>query len=118
MKSKQRIINIMSELVKNSLEADSSDININVKRLPEYFEVTVQDNGGGMDEKTLTEVREKLEQPHRVVYDEYYSGLAGFNQSDSGLNIVGFQVDEAEVETSDEGTTIRVKRARHKNEKK
>ena len=110
MKSKQRIINIMSELVKNSLEADAEDINVNIKRNPEFIEITVQDNGRGMDEKTVQGVREKLNQAHRTIYDEYYSGLAGFNQSDSGLNVVGFQVDEAEIETSPEGTTIRVKR--------
>lgn len=118
MKSKQRIINIMSELVKNSLEAEATDINVNIKRNPDFFEVTVQDDGGGMDEKTLENVREKLNQPHRGIYDEYYSGLAGFQQSESGLKLVAFQVDEAEVETSPEGTTIRVKRDRHKNEKK
>lgn len=118
MKSKQRIINIMSELVKNSLEADAGDINVNIKRNPEFIEITVQDDGWGMDDKTVQEVQEKLNQAHRAIYDEYYSGLAGFQQSDSGLNIVGFQVDEAEVISSPEGTTIRVKRDRHKNEKK
>ena len=47
---------------------------------------------------------------NREIYDEYYSGLAGFNQSDSGLNVVGFQIDESEITSSPEGTTIRVKR--------
>lgn len=108
----------MGELVKNSLEADAEDINVNIKRNSEFLEITVQDDGRGMDAKTLQEVQEKLNQEHRAIYDEYYSGLAGFQQSDSGLNIVGFQVDEAEVTSSPEGTTIRVKRARHKNEKK
>lgn len=32
MKAQQRIINIMSELVKNALEADSTDINVSIKR--------------------------------------------------------------------------------------
>lgn len=117
MKSKQRIINIMGELVKNSLEADAEDINVNIKRTPECIEITVQDDGRGMDEQTLKKVQEKLNQEHRTIYDEYYSGLAGLNQSESGLNLVGFQVDEAEVTSSPEGTTIRVKRDRQKNEK-
>ena len=110
MKAQQRIINIMSELVKNALEADSTDINVSIKRSADLFEITIQDNGKGMDEATLKDATEILNQPHQVVYDEYYSGLAGFNQSDSGLNVVGFQVDEAEIKTSPEGTTIRVKR--------
>lgn len=110
MKAQQRIVNIMSELVKNALEADASAIDVNIKRSGDLFEITIQDDGSGMDDKTLSEIKEKLNQPHQEIYDEYYSGLAGFNQSDSGLNVVGFQVDEAEIETSSEGTKIRVKR--------
>ena len=110
MKANQRIINIMSELVKNALEADSTDINIHIQRSGETFEMTVQDDGRGISDETLKEVEGKLNQPHQEVYDEYYSGLAGFNQSDSGLNIVGFQVDQSEVETSSDGTTIRGRR--------
>lgn len=110
MRSQQRIVNIMSELVKNALEADSSDVNVNIKRESDFFEITVQDNGKGMSETTLNKAQEILNQPHRDIYDEYYSGLAGFNQSDSGLNVVGFQIDESEITSSPEGTTIRVKR--------
>ena len=110
MKAQQRIVNIMSELIKNALEADATDINLNIKRSADLFEITIQDDGKGMDEATLKDVQKKLKQTRREIYDEYYSGLAGFNQSDSGLNVVGFQVDEAEIETSPEGTKIRVKR--------
>lgn len=107
----------MSELVKNALDAEASDINVNIKRSGDTFEVTVQDDGKGMNDSTLKEVEEKLNQPHQEVYDEYYSGLAGFNRSDSGLNVVGFQVDETTIETSPEGTKIQVKRDGSKTEK-
>lgn len=118
MKAQQRIINIMSELVKNALEADATAIDMNIKRSDALFEITIQDDGKGMDEKTLKEVQEKLNQPHQEIYDEYYSGLIGFNQSDSGLNVVGFQVDKAEIETSPEGTKIRIKRLNNSKDKK
>ena len=118
MKTQQRIVNIMSELVKNALEADSSDINVNIKRSEDLFGITIQDDGKGMNDETLKEVQEKLNQPHQEIYDEYYSGLAGFNQSDSGLNVVGFQIDEAEIETSSEGTKIRIKRMNNNKDKK
>ena len=117
MKSKQRIVNILSELVKNSLDADASDINVKIKRTDDFFVVTIQDDGKGMDAETLETVRKKLNQPIRPIYDEYYSGLTGNNHSESGLNLVGFQVDEVEVDSNPQGTTIRVKRARHKNER-
>ena len=115
MKAQQRIVNIMSELVKNSLEADASDIDIKIKRTDDFFEIIIQDDGHGMDAETLKETREKLNQPHQRVYDEYYSGLAGSNQSASGLYVVGFQVDEADVESSPEGTKIRVRREKEDN---
>ena len=49
----------MGELVKNSLEADAEDINVNIKRTPECIEITVQDDGRGMDEQMLKKVQEK-----------------------------------------------------------
>lgn len=48
--------------------------------------------------------------------EDYYGALAGSTNRGgsfgSGLNLVGFQIDEAQVESSKEGTTIIVKRKR------
>lgn len=108
--SERRIVGIVSELISNSLNADSSEISVFIKRDLEKFVITVKDNGLGMDEKTLKEVTKILNQPHKEVYEEYYGGLANNFFTDSGLNIVGFQVDKADVESSAEGTTITVLR--------
>jgi light-regulated signal transduction histidine kinase (bacteriophytochrome) len=106
----KRILGIVCELISNSLNSKSSDISVSIKRDTEKFEVTVKDNGKGMDECSLNEIRRILNQPHREVYEEYYSGLAGSAYTDSGLNIVGFQIDKATVESDSEGTTITVMR--------
>lgn len=108
--NKRRIVNIVSELISNSLDADAADISVSISRDTEKFQITVKDNGSGMDEKTLKKVRRILSQPLKEVYEEYYSGLAGNSYTDSGLNIVGFQIDKAQVESSPEGTTITVMR--------
>jgi sensor histidine kinase YesM len=109
--SKRRIVSIVSELICNSLDAGATDISVSINRNSEKFEITVKDNGSGMDEKTLKEVKRILNQPLKEVYEEYYSALAGNTYTDSGLNIVGFQVDKAEVESSpNKGTTIKVSR--------
>lgn len=108
--SERKILGIVCELISNSLKAESSDISVTIKTETERFVITVKDNGKGMDEKTLKEVRRILNQPLKEVYEEYYSGLAGNCYSDSGLNIVGFQVDKAEVESSPQGTIITVMR--------
>ena len=49
MKAEQRIVNIMSELIRNALEADATDIYLNIKRSVDLFEITIQDDGKGMD---------------------------------------------------------------------
>lgn len=118
MKAKERTLNILNELVKNALDAEATDINVNIKYTADTLEITVQDNGSGMDEKTLKKAEGRLNQEHMDVYDEYYSGLAGSQQAGSGLNLVGFQVDESTIETSSEGTTVRVSRDTAKNKRK
>lgn len=104
----KKIICIVSELICNSLNAKSTDVSVNISKDPEKFVVTVKDNGKGMDNETLKQVRRILNQPHRDEYEEYYSGLAGNVSTDSGLNLVGFQIDKAEIESSSNGTTITV----------
>lgn len=118
MKTKERTLNILNELVKNALDADATDINVNIKNTAEFLEITVKDNGSGMDEEALEKAKKRLNQEHMSIYDEYYSGLAGSQQAGSGLNLVGFQVDESKIETSPEGTTIRVKRDAMSNKRK
>lgn len=118
MKTKERTLNILNELVKNALDADATDINVNIKNTAEFLEITVKDNGSGMDEEALEKAKKRLNQEHMSIYDEYYSGLAGSQQAGSGLNLVGFQVDESKIETSTKGTTIRVKRDAMSNKRK
>lgn len=104
---------IVDELLSNSLEAKSRDININIKRDDDEIVIRVSDNGNGMDQETLNKVRKTLKQPYRKDLDEYYGHLAGMEIAQGGLNIVGMQVDSAEVESSPQGTSITVKRKGH-----
>lgn len=106
----KKITGIVCELISNSISAKSTNISVGINRDEEKFVITVKDNGKGMDEKTLKEIRRILNQPHREMYEDYYGELAGNTTSDSGLNIIGFQIDKAQVESSPEGTTITVMR--------
>ncbi|MDD4727073.1 MAG: ATP-binding protein [Tissierellia bacterium] len=108
--NERRIVCITSELICNSLGADASDISVSIKRDSEKFQIRVTDNGSGMDEKTLKEVKRILHQPFNEMYDEYYGGLTGSSFTDSSLNIIGFQVHKAEVESDSNGTTITIMR--------
>ena len=106
--NERRIVCITSELICNSLEADASEVCVSIKSDPEKFQITIKDNGSGMDEKTLKEVRRILNQPFNEMYEEYYGGLTGSSYTDSGLNVIGFQVHKAEIESNSNGTTITV----------
>lgn len=101
---------IVDELLSNSLEANSREINIKVTREREGTTITISDNGSGMDRETLAYVRSVLKQPIRKDLEEYYGHLAGMEISKGGLNVVGMQTDYAEVNSTKEGTTITVKR--------
>lgn len=122
MKSENnKIQSIVDELLANSLEADSTEINIDITRNKEETIIKINDNGKGMDEKILKEVKRILNQPYRKDMEEYYGSLAGSGHSREGnfggLNLVGFQIDYADVESSEEGTTFIVKR-KHTHESK
>lgn len=114
MESKNKKIQaVVNELLSNSLEAQASDISININIDDEETVIKIRDNGKGMDEETLNYVKRILKQPHRKDMEEYYGNLAGGTGGGSfgsGLNLVGFQIDEAEVESSKEGTMIIVKK--------
>lgn len=110
MKSEEKKIKgIVDELISNSLDAKALEIKVSITRNSDKTEITVQDNGKGMNEKKLQEVRELLNQAHRYELEDYYGELVGNSITASGLNIVGFLVDESKIESNlEEGTTVTV----------
>ena len=111
---KEKIQGIVKEFVANSLNAKAGDINVTIKAGNDKTTITVRDDGMGMDERTLEDVRKLLNQPRRDELEEYYGGLAGNSKTALGLNIVGMLVDQTEVESIEgQGTTITVIRYRN-----
>lgn len=112
---KNKIKLIVDELITNSVDADATDVDINVSRTENEIIIKVVDNGVGMSEKDLEDARKLLQQPFRKDLEEYYGQVAGMESSKGGLNIVGMQVNHAEIESIEgEGTTVIVKRNRNK----
>ena len=105
----KKIQGIVKELLSNSLHADSQNININIRKDKNVTEIEISDNGGGMDEETLNYVSKVLQQPHRKDMADYYLGLVGNSSQGSGLNLVGLLVDEAQIESSQKGTRVKVR---------
>ncbi len=110
---KSKIQGIVKELMSNALNADATEVKVNVKREEDKTEITVTDNGRGMEESILSQVNDLLNQPRRDELEDYYGGLAGNSQTASGLMIVGMLVDVAQVESEpNKGTSVTV--IRHK----
>lgn len=106
---KEKIQGIVKELVANALDADATDIDVNVKITKEKTVITVKDNGSGMNEKSAERVRRVLHQQRRDEIENYYGILAGNSMTAAGLNLVGMLVDDAIVESRpNEGSTITV----------
>lgn len=106
----KKIMGIVNELLSNSLHADAREINISISKDSNSILIKVEDNGKGMDEETLKYVKRVLNQPKRKDMQSYYDGLVGHSSQGSGLNLVGLLVSESEVESSENGTKIIVKR--------
>ncbi len=108
---KEKIEGIVMALLANSLNSKASKIGVNVERDDISTTITVEDNGRGMNDKTIKIVKTTLNQPRRDEVEEYYGCLAGNCNCGSGLTIVGMLVDEAQVESKEnEGTKIIVRR--------
>lgn len=105
----KKILGIVQELISNSLQADSKEINIKISRNEETI-IEVVDDGRGMDEKTLDYVTKVLNQPKRKDMESFYEGLVGHSSQGSGLNLVGLLSSEAQVESSSQGTRIIIRR--------
>lgn len=103
----------MDELLSNALDSQATNIDINITRDSEEIRIKISDNGKGMDADTLEKAKKKLNQPYRKDFEEYYGQLAGRQISQGGLNLIGMQVNEAEIKSEKgKGTTITVKRKR------
>lgn len=105
----KKIQGIVKELLSNSLNAKAEQIDISIKRNKKTIEIRVDDDGKGMDKTTLNYAKKTLQQPQRKDMADYYLGLVGNSSEGSGLNLVGLLVSEAEVESSDTGTVVKVR---------
>ncbi len=106
---------IVNELIGYSLSSEAKKIDCSISIDENQVIIKVQDNRKSMDEETLNYVRRILKQPHRKDMEEYYGNLAGDIYAGdgllgSGLNLIGFQLDGAEIESSKDGTSITVKK--------
>lgn len=100
---------IVDELVNNSVRANATDIDVNIRLKDDTIIIRVKDNGKGIPEHRMEEAQKKLNQPRRHEIEDYYGELAGQNLIGTGLSMVGMMTDKAEIKSEPgEGTEITV----------
>jgi signal transduction histidine kinase len=108
---RRHIRGIVDELMSNAIKAKATQIDIRISQSDEEIQISVSDNGVGMDDKQLYTVKERLNRGRRDEMEEYYGFLAGESMVGTGLGLVGIQTDRAEVTSApNQGTKITVYR--------
>lgn len=107
IRERKKVQEIANELVTNAMRAKASKIEVTIEDLPESVRITVKDNGVGMPPAMVAHLRAALNSRRR---DEL-TMLTGVDHSRTGLMMVGFMSDEAELEsTPGAGTQVVVYR--------
>lgn len=111
------ICDLITDLVQNSIEADATEIHLNIEETPKNLRVVIADNGKGMNEETLTKAKDPfwtdgLKHKHRKVglglpflfqTAEATGGTAGI-QSEEGIGTnVTFNLDPENVDLPEFG---------------
>lgn len=106
---REKIQDIINELVHNAMRARATKINIAIEDLEDTLRITVEDNGDGMKPQMVAKLHASLNSGRR---DELEM-LAGVDHTRTGLRMVGIMTDEAELESTP-GVGTKVVVYRHK----
>lgn len=108
---RRHIRGIVDELMSNAIKAKATQIDISIAQSDEAIQITVTDNGIGMDEAQVLATKRRLNKGRRDELEEYYGSLAGESLLGKGLALVSMLTDRAEVSsTPRQGTEITVYR--------
>ncbi len=105
----KKVKGILDELICNSMKAGAKVLEAKIMDKEDRFEIYIKDDGEGMDEETLKEVKESLSIPRRCEMETYYGNLAGQGTGNWRLSIIGMMTDEFEINSKkDQGTEIKI----------
>lgn len=93
---RERIEDIVNELMHNAMRARASKISVTIEDLEDMLRITVEDDGCGMPPEQVAELRATLNRERR---DELEM-LAGAAPNQTGLMMVGLMSDKAELEST------------------
>ena len=87
---------LITDLVQNSIEADATEIELNIEETEQQFDIVISDNGRGMSAETLEKVK-----------DPFYTDGLKHRHRKVGLGLP-FLFQTAEIRSTEgEGTSVR-----------
>ena len=102
----KKISKILDELVTFCFKHGTNNMNISVENGETFFKIKIHTDNIDCDNKRVKLLKDLLNMPRQTEIEEYYWELAGENDHDTELSLVGMMVDEAEVEFQDTALTI------------
>jgi phenylpyruvate tautomerase PptA (4-oxalocrotonate tautomerase family) len=109
LRQKQKIANLLDELLHYVLQTEPSKVVIEIEDLEERVQITVQDVGPKRSARECRQAEALLNAPRRNELKDYYSGLAGEEScGPCNLHLVGMMVDGGRIEATETGTRLAV----------
>ena len=107
---KNRIINIVEEILNYLFSIGVSDIHMDIIDKETKYEIIFTCNIKDVDISKIDVLSEKLNCEKVEEIEEYYWGLTGESQFDNQLSLVGMMVDDFEIKTVKDNLNLKLYR--------
>jgi len=97
----KKISRIVDEIMTLLLKEDTNEVDFKIKREKNKTTINIIDYGTHFDNDCIEQFRRTLNAQRQWEVEEYYWQLAGENDCDEELILVGAMIDEAKVEKKD-----------------
>ncbi|MTI49734.1 MAG: hypothetical protein FH761_18030 [Firmicutes bacterium] len=102
----KKISKIIDELVTFCLLHGTNSMNISIENSEEYFKISISGDSIDCKDKRVKKLKQLLSGPRQTEIEEYYWELAGENDRDTELCLVGAMIDKAEVNYDEKDLSI------------
>lgn len=102
----KKISKILDELVTFCLLHGTNTMNIAIENHKDFFKLQIQGDSIDCNDKRVKKLKNLLTSPRQTEIEEYYWELAGENDHDTELSLVGAMIDKAEIEFCEDNFAI------------
>lgn len=102
----KKVSKIIDEITTYTLKNGATEIDIKIKNTPDYFKLRFEIKNFTLSKDEYYNLLKALQSPRQMEIEEYCWELAGENDIDMGINLIGSMTDDANVEINGETTII------------